>query len=49
MSACPHCGATSFFGPATIVNDDTGEEWQYVTCRACFRNVLVTDLVEAAS
>lgn len=41
---CP-CGNTTYFGPATVVYDDpldmVLEEYRYVTCRRCGRNLVV--------
>lgn len=40
---CP-CGNTTYFGPATVVWD--GEEFAYVTCKRCSRNLVVGRDVE---
>jgi predicted nucleic-acid-binding Zn-ribbon protein len=41
--ACPLCGCSGYFGPASIVVDDpdSPNELHYVTCKRCGENYLV--------
>lgn len=39
---CPACGHTAYFGPVAII--DPEGEYQYVTCRRCGENYVVTEV-----
>ncbi len=40
---CPRCGCGAYFGPASVVFDDDGFQYDYVTCRRCSHNYVVNE------